>query len=304
MTDPAADRAEDIAYGCPTALIFADSEAGIAAWREAAEPAGCRIGAALPIEAAAARLDEQSAMAIVLVDVTRDAGDALDRLLDRLDQAARGGRYPSVVALTPDLIDIAIARAPHRDVALLCPARAFERAGALGLALAPRPRGTVREGSERPLQLHQLSEEVGRIARQLAELSQTEPAGGPLVRPSRPGEAAGEPDATRLRGFIRARRLRDQYFEPTLFADPAWDMLLDLMAARLEHRQVAVSSLCIAAAVPPTTALRWIKTLTDTGLLVRVADPRDGRRVFLELSDEGAAAMTAYLAAFERLAIV
>ena len=38
-----------------------------------------------------------------------------------------------------------------------------------------------------------------------------------------------------------------------------------LMAARLEQQRVEVSSLCIAAAVPPTTALRWIKALSDAG---------------------------------------
>jgi len=79
-------------------------------------------------------------------------------------------------------------------------------------------------------------------------------------------------------------------------------MLLDLTAARLERRQVAVSSLCIAAAVPPTTALRWIKTLTDQGIFVRIADPSDGRRVFIELSEEAAGEMIAYLAAAERMA--
>jgi len=60
---------------------------------------------------------------------------------------------------------------------------------------------------------------------------------------------------------------------------------------------VAVSSLCIAAAVPPTTALRWIKTLTDLGMFVRASDPSDRRRVFIELSDEVAGAMQACLAA-------
>jgi DNA-binding MarR family transcriptional regulator len=66
------------------------------------------------------------------------------------------------------------------------------------------------------------------------------------------------------------------------------------MAARLEGGQVAVSSLCIAAAVPATTALRWIRTLTEHGLFVRAADPEDGRRIFIELSDEAADALTAY----------
>ena len=78
-------------------------------------------------------------------------------------------------------------------------------------------------------------------------------------------------------------------------------MLLDLMAARLEGKRVAVSSLCIAAAVPATTALRWIKALTDRGLFVREADPRDGRRVYIALSDEAARALAAYLRAVQRI---
>jgi DNA-binding MarR family transcriptional regulator len=62
-----------------------------------------------------------------------------------------------------------------------------------------------------------------------------------------------------------------------------------------------VSSLCIAAAVPSTTALRWIKSLCDQGLFVRLADAEDGRRVFTELSDTTAAAMEAYLRAAQRI---
>lgn len=72
-------------------------------------------------------------------------------------------------------------------------------------------------------------------------------------------------------------------------------MLLDLMAARLEGKTVSVSSLCIAAAVPPTTALRWIGTLTTKGLLVRDSDPGDRRRVNLALSERTARAMGAWL---------
>jgi DNA-binding MarR family transcriptional regulator len=107
----------------------------------------------------------------------------------------------------------------------------------------------------------------------------------------------GEVDAATIRREIRERRLRDHYFRGSLFADPAWDMLLELMAARLENEKVAVSSLCIAAAVPATTALRWIKALIDQDLFIRVADPQDGRRVFIELSQEAATAMTAYFSA-------
>jgi len=73
--------------------------------------------------------------------------------------------------------------------------------------------------------------------------------------------------------------------------------LLDLAAARIEGTQVAVSSLCIAAAVPPTTALRAIRGMTERGLFVRVADDNDKRRIFIELSDQTADAMRNYLSA-------
>ena len=72
------------------------------------------------------------------------------------------------------------------------------------------------------------------------------------------------------------------------------------MAARLERRDVAVSSLCIAAAVPPTTALRWISAMTEQGLLVRVADADDRRRVFIRLSADAAERMEACLSALLR----
>lgn len=150
--------------------------------------------------------------------------------------------------------------------------------------------------------LQQLSEEVGRIAAVLAALSEHEAAAAALAALDGSPDLDGERlDAGFIRSMIRARRLRDHFFNSAIFADPAWDMLLDLMAARVEQRRVAVSSLCIAAAVPPTTALRWIKILCDQGLFLRIADPEDGRRVFIELSAETAAMMEAYLKAVQRV---
>lgn len=112
--------------------------------------------------------------------------------------------------------------------------------------------------------------------------------------------------AAEIRSLIKARRLRDKYFNPELFADPAWDMMLDLLAAKLEHVKVSVSSLCIAANVPPTTALRWIKSMTDEKIFERRADDHDGRRIFVQLSDHAAAALVGYflMVRRERLMIV
>jgi hypothetical protein len=114
-------------------------------------------------------------------------------------------------------------------------------------------------------------------------------------------QAAGVlPTHAEVRAIIRARRLRDQFLPTELFADPAWDMILDLMAARLAGQRVSVSSLCIAAAVPPTTALRWIRQLTDRGVFARIDDPADGRRVFIELTEPAADAVIGWAQAIRR----
>jgi DNA-binding MarR family transcriptional regulator len=81
-----------------------------------------------------------------------------------------------------------------------------------------------------------------------------------------------------------------------MFADPAWDMLLDLTAAQAEHNRVSVTSLCIASGVPPTTALRWIAQMIEAGWLVRVEDTIDRRRAFVELSERATDAMARYFA--------
>lgn len=87
--------------------------------------------------------------------------------------------------------------------------------------------------------------------------------------------------------FIGLRRQRDKIFGSGLFGEPAWDMLLDLFIAREKRwRPVSISSLCIASAVPQTTALRWIAVMVEQGLLIRDTDPFDGRRVFVRLADE------------------
>jgi DNA-binding MarR family transcriptional regulator len=99
-----------------------------------------------------------------------------------------------------------------------------------------------------------------------------------------------------VRSVLAWRRERDRYFEAGLFADPAWDILLELYAAELGQRRMAVSSLCIGAAVPATTALRWIRLLEKKGLVVRSADPFDGRRVFVALAEDAVKAMDRFFA--------
>ncbi|MGP1352045.1 MAG: winged helix DNA-binding protein [Parasphingopyxis sp.] len=291
----------------PAILIVTDSPAGQARCRNAVDAVGGRVVCTAEPEDAVDRIGEQISLDVALVDLSEDHGRTLDGLLDKIEGNARAGRHRSIVSVPIELVDIVDAQIAHSDIAMLCAPKAIDQAAALGLALANRRDAFHDIGGERDdARLRRLSEEAGRIARALAELSHDEraqPNGDDNRLAEAPHAFHAEPRRTEtvgsddIRVMIRMRRLRERFFDRDLFADPAWDMLLDLMAARLEGRQVAVSSLCIAAAVPPTTALRWIRTMTDRGLFVRRSDPRDGRRVFIELSDDAAHAIERWFAA-------
>lgn len=118
------------------------------------------------------------------------------------------------------------------------------------------------------------------------------------------GDAAPEAHDSRMallaRDSYRNRRLRSQFFDDeVLFGEPAWDLLLDLFIATREGKKVPVTSACIGAAVPTTTALRWLAVLEARGLILREADGRDARRIFVRLSSEADRQMTDY---FTRIA--
>ncbi len=94
------------------------------------------------------------------------------------------------------------------------------------------------------------------------------------------------------------------FFSEELFADPAWEMLLDLLQAEIRHLRVPVSSLCSAVAVLATTALRWLKTMVSRGIFVRPADPLDGRRVFVEMAPDASSALTRYFAELRPVLVI
>ena len=97
-----------------------------------------------------------------------------------------------------------------------------------------------------------------------------------------------------IRQMLRERRARAEHFSADLFADPAWDMLLDLFGAKLGQRRVCVTAACAGASVPATTALRWLMTLEQKSLVKRFPDPLDARRTFVELTDQATASMHNY----------
>lgn len=94
-----------------------------------------------------------------------------------------------------------------------------------------------------------------------------------------------------IREFMSFRRKRDAMFPHLSGGDATWIVLLELYLAHIEQRSESISSLCVASGAPSTTALRYIRAMTDDGLLIRADDPDDGRRVFVALSPAGLARM-------------
>ena len=293
----ASDRS-DLDYSSPApVLVAASSEAAMARALRTVEASGFRVGASLPVAEASARIRNQASASAIWVELDADCGGPMDDLLINIGRDVADGRYGAVASAPAALLDPLAAAIGETGIELIVDADDAQRAAALALAVSsgaiPSRIADV-AGDRSADRLRQLSDEVSRIAATLARLS-TGPAAPPAIAPAAKADAPDIPVET-VRSVIRARRLRARYFSEELFADPAWDMLLDLLQAELSQLRVPVSSLCIAAAVPATTALRWLKSMVQQGLFLRRADPHDGRRVFVELAPEASQALRRYFA--------
>ena len=107
------------------------------------------------------------------------------------------------------------------------------------------------------------------------------------------------PDPHLVAKMIRVRRLRSRYFDDKLFADPAWDMLLELTLGCAENRPLTVSSLCDASGLPMATALRRIDEMVDSGLIARRRDHLDRRRIFVVPTEKAITAINGFLSELE-----
>ncbi|MBC6435930.1 winged helix DNA-binding protein [Nostoc sp. HG1] len=307
--------------------VYADRAHLRSQMAEDAVAAGFRLSANGPVRDL---LDGEAGLGeVVLIDVPVVDAAALAALL-RIDSRVAHAGASLVVSTSITALDDVFGCLDQSGAQILVDPSRAERVIALGRVLASLPRGRVRELSEEDrLTLLRLTEQVGQIAERLDRMSGagagagmgTGLGAGPAVPDSRDGSVfrfespsvsfagaqmdegsarlvratrAALPDPRLVRRIIRQRQLRARFFEGDLFADPAWDMLLDLTAARAEHTRVSITSLCIASGVPPTTALRWIGQMTEAGLLERVEDETDRRRAFVTLTEKASDAMARY----------
>jgi hypothetical protein len=153
--------------------------------------------------------------------------------------------------------------------------------------------GGARESLPSGFDLDQLRRSAGPVADAPGPFARSFGAGedeAPEIEPLPPGLLLAE--AKRL---AARRRARDRVFGRDLFANPAWNILVELFIAAEEGRNVTIKSACVAAGVPQSTALRHIAHLNDVRLTARAQHPSDARSAYLRLTDAGRARMVSYL---------
>lgn len=307
----------------PAVSVFADRGYLRMEMAEDAAAAGLRVARSAGLAQLLGDDADQPLGDLVLVDCPILEGGEM-AALSRLDARVAQSGGQMIVSTSVGSLDDVFACLDQSGAQILVNPSRSDRVVALGHLLAS-PKMAARGGRVRELSDHdrmsllRLTQQVSDIAQRLESLSGTPGTPSRVEASAFAFDATGDrvfaasgqvrrprpslPDPRLVRKIIRQRQLRARFFEGDLFADPAWDMLLDLTAARAEHKRVSVTSLCIASGVPPTTALRWISQMTEQGLLCRADDATDRRRAFIALSDTAADCMASYFAEVEAAAL-
>ncbi|HYD35967.1 MAG TPA: hypothetical protein VEA60_00015 [Allosphingosinicella sp.] len=103
---------------------------------------------------------------------------------------------------------------------------------------------------------------------------------------------AGQTLRTMAERLYAERRKRDEYFPPSLFGEPAWDLLLTLFIARDDGRAVPLAEAYAKARVDERHGPTLIEKLIASGLVTR----SHNRGNALRLTDHGMDRLSDYLA--------
>lgn len=129
---------------------------------------------------------------------------------------------------------------------------------------------------------------------------QGEPGAPGTSDPSPTGSEEQDQLAAIAQSEFHNRRRRDSLIGNDLFAEPAWDMLLDLYVQHNRGQPVAVDRLCALSAVANTTALRWLGLLIEKELVTRSPSAAEDDIIRVALSERGIGEMERYLRDFLR----
>lgn len=202
-----------------------------------------------------------------------------------------------ISALRFDAIDF-IRKPIDRDMLIAAVARASERVGSR--------RAEARHQAAIISDLRAFKVQADKVSELLAEV----PVTLSFDRLGAAGRSAGSKTARRtqldtwramLAKLRHLRQAQHSLGDAHLSENASLDMLLDLLSAELADEHVTVTSLCAAAGVSQTTALRRLEDLEDAKLLVRKQDTQDRRRIFVELTAGGRDRVAAYLSSISHL---
>src|SRR5215203_5010968 len=168
-----AGRANSTYLDQPPVVIIGTSDSAMTRAERSIRASGLRVGAMVPIDQAAARLEIQGLATALWVEVDRDGGEPMDGVLRRINRDVADRRYSAVISATSDLVDPVSAAVDEPLIEVLVGADDAQRSAALALAVAsgwcPQAVGDM-ASDQNAERLRQLSDEVGRIASTLARL--------------------------------------------------------------------------------------------------------------------------------------
>jgi hypothetical protein len=144
--------------------------------------------------------------------------------------------------------------------------------------------------------IRDLSTKLGDIAGEFSSRADRIIASGRAVTRAGGGDPSMPADlVAQARVQLAVRKARRRYFPADLFHEPAWEMLLALFIIYQTDHSMNVKALVSCSDAPATTSQRWIDHLHKSGLIDRVTDTADRRRIDISLSDRGYEAMVRYL---------
>lgn len=276
----------------PRVLVVDDEPRTLRVMTRVLESAGIRCLAASSAAEAQQQLREHPELDVVLSDIYMPTMNGLELLASVRAEFAERDWLQLLLITGQASIETAVAamRLEASDY-LFKPVEPKQLREAVEHALARsasiRRVASTSDDSPQGHELHELAAVVRELAAEMR------------------GEAVGTADEDRnaraLRLLSRLQESRHSIFGDAVMPEPAWEMLAELMRARLGGQHLSVTSLALASRSPTTTALRRIEDLIQGGLVTRVPDLEDRRRTWVELTPEGLARMQIFLEGFARL---
>lgn len=167
-----------------------------------------------------------------------------------------------------------------------------ERAKAF--AMTSTINGQDRDDPQEPhtIALWNLHRNLARLADELALVAKDAGTASDNASPS-PASNIAEALSPRayFEALLRLRRTREQYFGNKLFGEPAWDIMIELMLARIDGQEKKTSELGAFLASSDSERRTFVDALIESRLVERFHNGEDESDDYVALSSEAARRM-------------